>query len=111
MTTSPEQAFTSDSFDKFLKEKKLMGSHCPHCYADYLPPRPICPQCFGDQLEWKEFKGKAKLAAFTAIYIAPTKMIEAGYGRNDPYLVGIVELDEGVKIIGSNLGIRSPKRR
>ena len=105
MTTTIERPFTSVSFDEFLKEKKMMGSHCATCNTDFLPPRPICPQCHGDQLTWIEFSGKAKLAAFTSIYIAPTAMIEAGYGRDNPYLAGVVELDEGVRISAQILGL------
>ncbi len=109
MTTTAERPFTSASFDEFLKEKKLMGSHCTSCNKDYLPPRAICPQCHGDQLTWVEFSGKAKLAAFTSIYIAPTTMIAEGYGRDNPYLAGVVELDEGIKISAQVLGLDAKK--
>jgi len=109
MTTAAERPFTSASFGHYLSEKKLMGSHCNTCNKDYLPPRVICPNCHSDQLTWIEFSGKGKLAAFTSIYIAPTAMIEAGYGRDNPYLAGVVELDEGVKISAQILGI-DPKK-
>ncbi len=109
MTTTAEQPFTSASFEEYLKEKKLMGSHCTTCNKNYLPPRAICPNCHSDQLTWIEFSGKAKLAAFTSIYIAPTAMIEAGYGRDKPYLAGVVELDEGVKISAQILGLDANK--
>lgn len=97
--------FTAASFDQFLNEKKLMGSHCPHCDQSFLPPRALCPHCYSDQLEWRQFDGSAKLAAFTSIHIAPTAMIEAGYGRERPYLAGVVELEEGPKISGQILGL------
>ena len=109
MTTTVERPFIAASFDQFLNEKKLMGSHCPNCNKSYLPPRAICSYCFGDQMEWVEFKGVGKLAAFTSIYIAPTAMIEAGYGRDKPYLAGVVELEEGVKISGQILGLDAGK--
>ncbi len=109
MTTTVERPFTAASFEQYLDEKKLMGSHCIHCDANYLPPRAICPQCYGDQLEWVEFSGEAKLAAFTSIYIAPTAMIAEGYGRDNPYLAGVVELDEGVKISAQILGLDARK--
>ena len=86
-----------------------MGSHCDHCKADFLPPRAICSHCFSDQLNWVEFSGKAKLAAFTSIYIAPTAMIAEGYGRDNPYLAGVVELEEGVKISAQILGLDPQK--
>jgi uncharacterized OB-fold protein len=109
MTAITERPFTSASFEQHLNEKKLMGSHCTTCNKDYLPPRAICPNCHSDQLTWIEFSGKGKLAAFTSIFIAPTAMIEAGYGRDNPYLAGVVELDEGVKISAQILGLDAKK--
>jgi len=110
MTTTIEQRpFTSASFEQYLIEKKLMGSHCTNCNRDHLPPRAICPHCHNDQLTWTEFSGKGKLAAFTSIFIAPTAMIEAGYGRDNPYLAGVVELEEGVKISAQVLGMDASK--
>lgn len=42
--------------------------------------------------------GKGKLAAFSCIAIGPPSMIAEGYDRNNPYCVGVVELDEGVRV-------------
>lgn len=109
MTMTTERPFTSVSFEQYLSEKKLMGSHCTACNKDYLPPRAICPNCHSDQLTWIEFTGKAKLAAFTSIFIAPTAMIEAGYGRDNPYLAGVVELEEKVKISAQVMGMDASK--
>ncbi len=109
MTTTAERPFTSASFEQYLNEKKLMGSHCTTCNKDFLPPRAICPNCHGDQLTWIEFSGKGRLAAFTSIFIAPTVMIAEGYGRENPYLAGVVELDEGVKISAQILGLDARK--
>ena len=103
--TVEKKPFTPASFAGYLNEKKLMGSHCAQCDKSYLPPRALCPTCFGDQLDWVEFNGNAKLVAFTSIYIAPTAMIEAGYGRDKPYLAGVVELEEGAMISGQILGV------
>lgn len=109
MTTTTERPFTASSFTQYLSEKKLMGSHCTSCNKDFLPPRAICPHCHSDQLTWVEFSGKGKLAAFTSIFIAPTAMIEAGYGRENPYIAAVVELDEGVKISAQVLGMDASK--
>jgi len=100
-----ERDFTSASFYKFLDEHQLMGTRCKSCGALHLPPRPICPACFGSQLEWVSFAGEGKLLAFTAISIAPTAMIAAGYGRENPYCAGIVQLDEGPAISAQILGV------
>lgn len=100
-----ERKFNSTSFYQFLAEKKLMASRCKKCQALYLPPHPICIKCYGSDMEWVELKGDGKLAAFTAISVGPTCTIAEGHDRNNPYLVGIVKMDEGPKISGRIHGI------
>ncbi len=97
--------FTAASFNRFLNEKKLMGSRCTRCGALYLPPRAICPQCHTSQMEWAELGGRGKLAGFTSVYVAPTFMVQQGFGRDNPYVSGVVELEEGVKISARIQGV------
>jgi uncharacterized OB-fold protein len=96
--------FTSTSFYGFLDEGKLLGSQCKSCGEKYLPPRPICVNCNGREMEWIEFSKEGTLKAFTIIHIAPTEMIEAGYGRENPYCSGIAQLDDGPAISAQILG-------
>lgn len=100
-----EREFTSTSFHDFLNERKLMGSRCQSCGALHLPPRSLCPACYGEEMKWEEMSGKGKLVAFTTIHIAPTAMIEAGYGRDNPYCAGIVQVDEGPAISAQIVGV------
>jgi len=111
-TLTDERQITSNSFYQFLGEKKLMGSKCKNCQAIYLPPHPICHKCHSTDMEWVEMKGGGKLAAFTAISVGPTCTIAEGHDRNNPYLVGIVKMDEGPKICGRIQGIdpKNPDR-
>jgi len=90
--------FSDISYRRFLNEEKLMGSKCRKCGALFLPPRPICIECHGTQMEWAEMKGKGKLVAFTCIAVGPPSMIEEGYDRKHPYVSGVVELEEGAAI-------------
>lgn len=104
--------FTSTSFRRFLAEKRLMASRCKTCGELYLPCRPLCPRCHGTEMEWQEMGGRGKLIAFTAIAVAPSFMVEEGYGRGNPYLTGIVELEEGPRISARILGFdaREPEK-
>ncbi|MGD8966349.1 MAG: Zn-ribbon domain-containing OB-fold protein [Anaerolineae bacterium] len=104
-----ERDFTSASFYEFLGEKQLMGSRCLSCGALHLPPRPICPTCFGDEMEWVEMAGQGRLLAFTTVHIAPTAMLEAGYDRKNPYCAGVVQLDEGPSISAQIVGVDEKK--
>lgn len=93
-----EPLFSDISYNRFLAEEKLTGARCRNCGARFVPPRPICTNCFSSTFEWLELSGKGKLAAFTCIYIPPPSMAAQGYDRKHPYCVGIVELDEGGRV-------------
>ena len=93
-----EKAFSDIAYQQYLEQEKLMGSRCQKCEARYVPPRSICVKCYSSDMEWVEMKGNGKLAAFTCISIAPPFMIEQGYNRKNPYISGVVELEEGGRV-------------
>jgi uncharacterized OB-fold protein len=97
--------FNSTSFYKFVAEHKLMGCRNRNSGKLYVPPRSFCSVSHTDNMEWEEMSGNGKLIAFTIITVAPTHMIEAGYGRKNPYCAGIVRLDEGAAISGQIYGV------
>lgn len=101
--------YTAASFNQYLADGKLMASRCSECGELSLPPRSICAKCHSEHISWVETSGKGKLAGFTSVFIAPTFMIEQGFGRENPYISGIVELDEGVKISARILGLDAAK--
>ena len=104
-----ERDFDGTSFYKYLGDEKLMGSRCKSCGALHLPPRALCPACFGEEMAWEEMDGRGKLIAFTTVHIAPTAMIGAGYDRKNPYCAGIVQMDEGPAISAQILSVDPSK--
>jgi len=101
--------FNDVSYERFLSEDKLMGTRCQKCGSLFLPPRPICTKCYGSEMEWAEMKGKGRLAAFTCIAIGPPFMIKEGYDRKHPYVCGVVELEEGVRVVARIEGVDGSK--
>lgn len=102
-----ERPISALSFHKFLNEEKLMGSKCKKCGTLFLPPRPVCFECYSREMEWVEMKGKGKLLTFTVIYVGPPWMVAEGYDRKHPYASGVVELEEGVRIDARIEGINT----
>ncbi len=75
---------------------KMMGMHCTTCDAYYFPPRDICPNCRRKgNMEPFEFSGRGKIYSFTEIHAAP-----AGFEKQVPYVMAIVELEEGTRCTG-----------
>jgi len=96
--------FTIESFYEFAKEKRLMGAKCKNCGALLLPPRPLCPKCFGTKFEWVEFEKTGRLLTYTIIHVAPKQ-----FEPLVPYAVGIVKLKEGPNLLGMIRGVAPEK--
>jgi uncharacterized protein len=97
---SSTQPFTIEQFYKFMAEGKLMAGKCQKCGKIHLPPRPICDICYSQDFSWLEIKGKGKLLAYSVIHIAPPQFQELA-----PYAVGIVQLENGLKLPGMISGV------
>ena len=64
-------------------------------------------RCLPLAATWNGWSSRAsgKLRALTSIVVAPPAMAREGFGRNNPYVVGVVELDEGVKAVARIIGV------
>ena len=92
---STQTPFTIEQFYKFLSQGKLMAGKCKRCGKTHLPPRPLCDNCYSQEFEWVEVSGKGKLLTYTVIHIAPTQ-----FQALAPYAVGILQLENGLKLPG-----------
>ena len=104
-----EREFTHASFAEFLAEGKLMGVRCRACGALSAVPRPLCPACRAESLEWVELSGRGAVEGFTVIHVPPTPLAAAGYGRDHPYASAVVRLDEGPWITAQLVGVDSKR--
>ena len=100
MSEAEAEPFTIEQFYRFMNEGKLMGAKCIKCGKIMLPPRPICIQCYSENLEWTELENKGKLLTYTIIHVAPPQ-----FQHLVPYAVGIIELEKGLKLPGMIKGI------
>ena len=85
-------------YHEALQQNRLLGLKCRDCGTITVPPKMVCRQCTGAELEIVELKGRGKIRTFTTVNVASE-------GREDevPYTIVMVELDEGPWIMG-NLG-------
>lgn len=73
---------------------RMEAGKCSKCGHICFPSRLICPECGHREFEKINLSGKGKLVTHTVIRTAPE-----GFGDLAPYAVGIIELDEGTKIL------------
>lgn len=80
---------------RFRERYNFIGSKCTHCNRYFYPKRAICPSCRrGGKMEEVKFNGKGKIFSYTVIRVPPT-----GFKMYAPYVIAIVELDEGCKLV------------
>lgn len=66
---------------------------CKSCGKIFFPPRLICNGCRGREFEKHVLSSEGTVETFTVIRVAPS-----GFGDQAPYAVGIVKLDDGVRL-------------
>jgi uncharacterized OB-fold protein len=74
---------------------RLEAKKCKKCGYVSFPPRLICPKCQNRKFEETRLAEKGKVLTFTVIRVPPQQFVDQA-----PYAVGIVELDDGVKLTG-----------
>ncbi len=74
---------------------RLEAGKCKKCGTILFPPRPICPECKNREFETTRLADKGKVLTFTIIRVPPQQFVD-----HAPYAVGIVELEDGVKLTG-----------
>jgi uncharacterized OB-fold protein len=92
---SEQAPFTIEQFYKHVSQGKLVGGKCRKCGKVHLPPRPLCDNCFSKDFEWVQLPKTGKLLTYTVIHVAPPQ-----FQGMTPYAVGIVQLENGLKIPG-----------
>ena len=90
-----KSSFTIEQFYNYIKNGKLMGGKCKSCGKVHLPPRPLCDKCLSNEFQWIEIPRKGRLLTYTIIHVPPPQFMEMA-----PYAVGIIQLDDGLKIPG-----------
>jgi uncharacterized protein len=82
------------------RERRLLIRKCSACGQLHFMPRHLCPVCWSDLLEWVESKGTGTVHSFTVIRRAPM----AAFASRVPYVIALIELDEGPRMIANVLG-------
>jgi uncharacterized OB-fold protein len=95
-----EHKLTFKDYNEALKQNKLLGLKCKQCGAVTVPPKITCGNCASADLDIMELSGKGKIQTFTTVFVPPE-----GRENECPYVIVLVELDEGPWIMGNLTGI------
>ena len=77
-----------------LAAGRFLLPRCGRCQRLSFPPRRICPACHRREFSWIAVSGRGRLYAVTKVHNSP-----AIYGILSPVRVGVVDLEEGVRLV------------
>jgi uncharacterized OB-fold protein len=83
------------------KERRFVLPWCVACGRAFWYPRPVCPACLSDEIEYRDASGVGEVYAVSVQY-KPGPMRNAEDG---PYPVVLVDLPEGVRLMGNVLNV------
>lgn len=73
---------------------RLLAARCPRCDGLHFPAGETCPYCGADGCTEAAVGAAGRLSLWTAVRTAPP-----GYRGAVPYGFGVVDLDEGMRVV------------
>lgn len=91
----PVPSVESQPFWDGCKRHELLLPCCSKCGSCRFPPGPTCPKCWSTDWEWQKASGRGKIYSFGVYH----RVYHQGFEDEVPYVVAVVELDEGPRIV------------
>lgn len=80
---------------------ELRLQRCDDCGAWRHPPRVMCAHCSSERWQWTRASGRGRLYTWTVTHQA----LVPSFADAVPYVVAVVELEEGVRLVSGLRGI------
>lgn len=81
-------------YHRHLRQGRFVVQQCTGCESYIYYPRVVCPHCGSEDLEYRESAGRGTVYTFTVCH----RPGHPSFADQVPYVVAMVELEEGVHI-------------
>ena len=93
-----EYQLTYAQYQQALSQGSFLGLRCQSCHSLTFPPLGVCRVCGSNRLTAESIQNQGTLRTFTVIRVPPQ-------GREAPYIVAMVELEEGPWVMGNLIDV------
>lgn len=107
MTTAPEYAkplpirdAENAPYYDALQRHEMRLQRCANGHVR-TPVSPVCPTCLSPEFSWEPVSGRGTIFSFTVVH----QLYDPGFKGEIPYVVAVVELDEGPRVVTNIVGI------
>lgn len=85
------------------KEHRLVLQQCGSCSAFRFPPSVVCPECLSTDWEPAPLSGRGVVHTFGVYH----RLYHKAFEPDLPYVIGIIELEEGPRLVSNVVGCPS----
>jgi len=96
----PHPSPESLPFWEGAKAKKLMLPQCRICGQFWFPPSQRCRYCLSAEFDWREAAGLGRIYSFVVYH----RVYHPAFENEAPYVVAIIALDEGPRLLSNIVG-------
>ena len=79
------------------RRHELLIQCCIDCNHFQFYPRIICTSCMSQNVEWIKASGRGQVVSYTVV----RRPVSAAYKAETPYVVALVQLEEGPKMMSN----------
>jgi len=91
---APQIDASTQEFWDAARRGVLRIKHCNACGANHYYPRPFCPKCWSTNVDWLDAAGTGTLYTYSVVHSNDLP----AFRDRVPYVVAIVDLDEGPRM-------------
>lgn len=93
----PQPTPWSKPFWDGCKRHEFLIQRCKDCQRPIFFPKLFCPYCLSPNPEWVKASGRGKVYTYTVVYsYGPTE-----FSEDTPYIIGVIDLEEGVRMMSN----------
>lgn len=96
----PPSSDVAAPFWEATRDRRLLLQWCKVCAQSIHYPREFCPVCLGEDYEWRDSPGQGEIYAFNVMHRPGNR----GMADQVPYVIALVTLDEGVRMVTNIVG-------
>ena len=96
---APTVSADTEFFWEGVRAHQLLIQRCASCGALRHPPGPMCPQCRSVEWDTVAATGRGEVFSFVMPHHPAFPWFEY------PYIVALVELEEGVRVVANLVGV------
>ena len=87
---------------EYCQKHELRMQKCTQCGHIRFPISILCPQCHSMDSQWEKLSGKGSIYSYTVYRVA----YHPAFKNDIPYVVAIIQLDEGPRMESNIIGCK-----